>query len=149
MNKNMTKALEVCSTNGREHMILDGDTIIANIEGPFDDPLIQYVNLTDKKVVVMTFAPFNADEGTFWNVAEFLLEVNLSIDIGSFFVQKDGGLIGFCSGIYIGDKALDRDELGYHMNIGIYAFSRYGREIENRALTEIKTNSTQGELMYR
>lgn len=149
MNKNMTKALEACSINGREHMILERDSIITHLEGPFDDPLVQSVNLTDKTVIINTVAPFNTEEGTFWNVAEFLVEVNPSIAIGSFFVQKDGGIIGFRSGIYIGDKALDEDELRYHMNIGSYAFSKYGREIESRALTGIQTKSTRSELMYR
>ena len=149
MNKNMTRALEACSNNGREHMILDGDSIITQLPGPYDAPLMQSVNLNDKTVVVSTVAPFGTDEDTFWSVAEFLLDVNQSIAIGSFFIQKGDGVIGFRSGIYIGDQVLDGDELRYHLNMGAFAFGRYGREIENRALAGTPTKGVQSELMYR
>ena len=149
MNKNMTRALEACSSNGKEHMIIDGDAIISQLEGPFDAPLMQSVNLADRTAVISTVAPFNAHEETYWNVAEFIMEINPSIAIGSFFVQKDEGIIGFRSGIYMGDAALDKDVLTYHMNIGTYAFRKYGREIENRALAGAQTKGPQGELMYR
>lgn len=149
MNRNMTKVLEVCRGNGNDSILLNGDSIITCLEGPFERPLIQTVDLTDMTIVVNTVAPFKAEEESFLDVAMFMTDINPTISMGSFYVDKGEGIIGFRSGVYFGKRAFDEDEFSYHIDMGVYAFKRYGRQIESLARSDIPVKDDTGGVMYR